>query len=237
MDVELQEKDAWVTLRPNLRNTYDYNAYWEQAIQLFSTRFNRKFLNPIQRIIDLRNLEGEGFSVLTIQCAIIEALAAFKAGKIYNYRMSTPSPNFEYSDSRALFVEFLNGAHIFENNFFIKDASGQTINNTPFSADSFYADVRCGLMHEARTKNNWIITATNRSVKTDTVFLERRGNKIAILRTILHYRIKEYVSNYSDDLRSNGDYHNRLRRFLGRKLDHLFDISPDPINYDWWTND
>ncbi len=237
MDVELQEKDSWVNLRPNLRNTYEYNEDWERSIQLFITRFNRKFLNPIHNIIELRNLEGEGFSIITIQCAIIEALAAFRAGKIYNHRISPSSPNFEYRDSKAIFVEFLNSASIFENNFFIKDASGRPVKNTPFNADDFYSDVRCGLMHEARTKNNWIITATKRSVKTDTIFLERRGDKIAILRTILHYRIKEYVTNYCDDLRNKDIYYNRLRKFLGRKLDHLFDIASDPSNYNWWMND
>lgn len=237
MDAELQEKNEWLNIRNNLRNTFIFNKNWDDAINLFNTRFNRKFLNPIQVLIDERELKGEGFSILTIQCSIIESLAAFRVGKIYNYRFSQSSPNFEYKDSKAIFVDFLQSANVFENNFFVKNDMGESIKNSPFNADDFYSDVRCGLMHEARTKNNWIITATTISVKTEPVFLVQRGNKIAILRTILHYRLKEYMRNYSDDLRRDDDSSNRLRLFLGRKLDHLFDITPDPIEYDWWKND
>ena len=88
MDKELKEIEAWNALRPLLNNSYNYkeNANWAEAIKLFQTRLNRKFFKPIQSIIDKRLLEGEGFTIVTVQCAIIESLASFRTGQIFQQK-------------------------------------------------------------------------------------------------------------------------------------------------------
>jgi hypothetical protein len=37
-------------------------------------------MNTIEKIIKRGTLQGEGFSIVTIQCALIESLAAFRLG-------------------------------------------------------------------------------------------------------------------------------------------------------------
>ena len=119
----------------------------------------------------------------------------------------------------------------YDNFWTLKD--GNLEKDTPFSADKFYSDVRCGLMHEARTKNEWFINTTKKSIKTEKIFLEKEGDKVKILRSILHYRLKAAVDSYCSELADNNEDGEKLRRFFGRKLDHLFDIDRDK-NYDWW---
>ena len=60
----------------------------------------------------------------------------------------------------------------------------------------------------------------------------KRGDKISILRTVLHYRLKQYVNDYCEELRQVNSA--ELRRFLGRKLDNLFETLTDKNNYEWW---
>jgi hypothetical protein len=236
MGKEIPEIEKWKQLRISLKSTYDYDGHWKDAIDLFNMRLENKFIGPIGDLVDFGDLSGEGFSIVTIQCALIESLAAFRLGKIFNYQRSRNSPSYEYSRSKDIFTDFLHDAPIFENVFWITNKSGVKETDKPFSADDFYSDVRCGLMHEARTKGNWIITAGKSNAKTEKVFLESDGDKIKILRNVLHHRLIEYIEQYSNALKENSDQGKTLRRYFARKLDHLFDITQDPANYDWWID-
>lgn len=89
MDKELEEIANWKRLRPLLNNTYDFNVNrenWTKAIKLFQTRLDRKFFKPIKSIIDKKILEGAGFTIVTVQCAIIESLASFRTGQIFSHK-------------------------------------------------------------------------------------------------------------------------------------------------------
>jgi len=232
MDIEFEEISSWKTIREKVKDNYKFNPDWEEAIKLFKNRLDRKFFNPIEELIKQKKQEGEGFTIVTTQCALIESLASFKTGQIFNHKKNKSSPKYEYNESKKMFVDFLNENSIFENNFWtLKD--GNLEKDTPFSADKFYSDVRCGLMHEARTKNEWFINTTKKSIKTEKIFLEKEGDKVKILRSILHYRLKAAVDSYCSELADNNEDGEKLRRFFGRKLDHLFDIDRDK-NYDWW---
>lgn len=61
----------------------------------------------------------------------------------------------EYSSSSDIFVSFLVNRTPFKNDF----SNGN-------SARDFYEGVRCGLLHEARTKNGWTIWAKSGDGKT-----------------------------------------------------------------------
>ena len=232
MDIEFEEISSWKTIREKVTDNYEYNSDWKDAINLFKTRLDRKFFNPIEELIKQKKQEGEGFTIVTTQCALIESLASFRTGQIFNHKKNGNSPKYEYNESKKMFVNFLNKDSIFENNFW-SFIGGKLKKNTPFSADKFYSDVRCGLMHEARTKNEWFINTTKKSIKTEKIFLEKDGDKVKILRSILHYRLKEAVDSYCSELKENNKESEKLRKFFGRKLDHLFDIKKDE-SYDWW---
>lgn len=233
MDKELVEIERWKSVRAKIKDSYDYNDDWNQAINIFKNRLENKFFEPIENIINRRTFKGEGFTILTVQCALIESLASFRTGQIFNHKKNGDSPSFEYKQSGEIFENFLTSASIFKDNFYIESADGQIVKNTPYNAELFYKQVRCGLMHEAKTKGNWIINANSKHDKLDKIFLVERNGKISILRTILHYRLKQYVNDYCEELKHENS--NNLRRFLGRKLDNLFETTNDKIQYEWWN--
>lgn len=236
MDVELEEKKDWAKIRLTLNQKFDYDDSWERAIKLFENRVNRKFFNPVKLIIDGKALEGEGFTIVTVQCALIEMFAAFRTGRIFNHNRSSTSPKYEYDKSQQMFTSLLRSAKIFKDNFWELNQKNKPVIDKPFSAKEFYTNVRCGLMHEARTKGNWYITATpkNKSVKTEKQFLVLEDGKIKIYRTVLHYRLTEYLTDYLNELREMNNDGNELRKFFARKLDNLFDYQPDS-KFDWWN--
>lgn len=234
---EIEEKSEWAKIRVELDDqTYKYDkVWWEEAIELFDRRARRKFFDPIQVIINARTLKGEGFAIVTVQCALIEMFAAFRQGKIFNHNRTSASPKYEYKESKAMFVSLLRTASVFKDNFWQLNTKGKTAIDIPYNSVDFYKYVRCGLMHEARTKDNWYISATPPSIpaNTEKKFVVNDNGKIKIYRTVLHYRLLDYLTEYENELRSDTKEGEELRKFFARKLDHLFDIPAD--RKDWWT--
>lgn len=126
-------------------------ARWQEAFDsYFHTRLSLRYLEPIKVLQENGSLRGEGFSIVAIQCSLIEFLESTVQGISYRYRpRGAPLPRpHEYSSSSAVFVSFLT-----KRRPFAKDFDGPT-------ARDFYEGVRCGLLHEARTKAGWTIHAT-----------------------------------------------------------------------------
>jgi hypothetical protein len=138
----------WAAFRDTLVVGGDAEA-WGRAFQdYFQTRLDLRYLNPIRILQKYGTFEGEGFSILALQCTLIEFLESTVQGVNYRYlrRGEHLSPH-EYNDSSNLFARFL-------------------CNQPPFSQDfdedlarEFYSEIRCGLLHEARTKGKWRVWA------------------------------------------------------------------------------
>jgi len=235
MNKQILDRNHWHLLRAKLRNNYDYNDNWRNVIELFRQRIENYYLAPINKIKDPGALKGEGFTILTIQCALIEMFAAFKSGKIHNHRKLAGGPSFEYKIADDCFINFLQTETIFENHFYTM-IGGQKIPNNPFSAKEFYSSVRCGLMHEARTKGSWVINAKKTYLGNERIFITQVNGTIRVDRTILNNLLNEYLQNYLAQLAVQNQNGNTLRRLFGRKLDHFYDILPDSQNYDWWED-
>lgn len=235
MERQKLDKKFWMEKREIVNNFYSYNDEWEEIINRFQIRVEDFYFDPIDNVKDPNKLKGEGFTILTIQCALIEMFAAFKSGKIYKYDKKRDDPNYTYKHADECFISFLYSEEIFENHFYTIQ-EGRVEKDKPFSAKEFYDNVRCGLMHEARTKGDWVINAKQSYSGADKVFItKRKNNNISVDRTILNVQLKKYFSNYLSDLSSNDHQGEKLRRLFARKLDHLYDI-PQDINYNWWDD-
>ena len=77
-------------------------------------------------------------------------------------------------------------------------------------------------------------TSLEKNSKTEKIFIETENEKIKIYRTILHYRLLHYLSEYKNELCQNNKKGMKLRKFLARKLDDLFEIN-DKEQKDWWN--
>lgn len=141
--------DDWTSFRQTLVPGSGPELWQTAFTEYFCERLASRYLEPISVLQANGTFQGEGFSIVAIQCSLIEFLESTVQGLSYRHRRRNDSPlgPDEYSDSGDIFVQFL-------------------INRQPFATDfnrdtarDFYESVRCGLLHEARTKNGWTIWA------------------------------------------------------------------------------
>ncbi|MBI4380326.1 MAG: hypothetical protein HY574_03955 [candidate division NC10 bacterium] len=122
---------------------------WQRAFQeYFRDRLDLRYLNPIRILQEHGTFQGEGFSILAIQSTLIEFLESTVQG--VNYRYLRPGEKlgpYEYSSSSEVFASFLRNRHPFARDF------------DEALAREFYREIRCGLLHEARTKGEWKVWA------------------------------------------------------------------------------
>jgi len=176
--------DDWKAFKLKLAPGGD-PAAWEMAFtDYFHGRLSARYLDPIKVLQDSGSSLGEGFSIAAIQCSLIEFLESTVQGKSYRLLKngSPPLTTDEYSGSRVMFESFL-------------------VNRVPFQAEfdgplahDFYEGVRCGLLHEARTKNGWVIWAEHGSKIIDATgdpkILYRNDFQRALLDFIAAYKTK-----------------------------------------------
>lgn len=238
MKRQILDLNFWLAQRQIVKKSYDFNEHWSETIERFKKRIEDFYFTPIENVKEPNKLKGEGFSILTIQCALIEMFAAFKYGKIHKYNKNVNDPNYTYKRADDCFIPFLQTEPIFENHFYIIDNNNNHLKDQPFSAIEFYNKVRCGLMHEARTKDEWVINAKLQYQGNETIFIIRDTvtNKISIDRTILNKQLKKYFLDYLAVLKQENNNGNQMRRLFARKLDHLYDIPADTYNFEWWND-
>lgn len=167
-------KNDWVKFAKLLVPGGDANVWAEAFNTYLLARLQSRYLGPIGMLRDKGRWEGEGFTIVSIQCALIEFLAATRAGKKYRHK-NAQSPH-EYQNSRKLFVDFLFQTAPFDK-LFSEGAAGD-----------FYINVRCALLHEARTKDGWIIWVTG-AVPVDC-------KKKIIYRDSFQATIEGYINDY-----------------------------------------
>jgi Gamma-glutamyl cyclotransferase, AIG2-like len=201
---------AWKNLRLKLLDGLHQNANeksdWEFAYSLFHTRIKTRFLNPIDWILEKRHNVGEGFSVVALQCILIEFLEAFYQGKIYT--TSKEPRNFEYNSSRNLFCDFLMKHEPFSD-YFKKEAN----------ATGFYDNIRCGLLHEAATKQTSRINNAPRH-KMLVLFEENDPSNMRIYRENFYQALCDYIASYKIKLLAEKD----LQMNFIRKWDDICGI-------------
>lgn len=191
----------WFTLKTRLQSTPS-QALWDSAFRRFyRKRIDTRYLNPIASIRDTQS--GEGFAITALFCSLIEFLESCERG--HNFRL-VPAPQLqphEYNQNQAsgYFKDFLRNREPFK-----------TLVPTAL-VDSFYSDVRCGLLHEARTKGTWIISS---KLSADTL-VSQSAARITLFRRQLVPSLEKYFSDYRNRLLSDP---NTQKAFI-RKFDFL----------------
>ena len=197
----LQAKD-W-NLRKIELSAGGNEALWAKTFDEFlMTRLSLRYLTPIKILQDNGTFQGEGFTIVSVQCALIEFLAALKVGKSHKLlKKGEKVGEHEYTSSNALFCDFLFEEEPFKKCF-----------PDIFEAREFYKNVRCALLHEARTKNGWKIWASG-SLAVDV------KEKI-VRRDALQVAITSYLEAYGLILTKDHD----IQAAFIRKFDNLADI-------------
>lgn len=73
----------WSALRPSLNEPFQL-ATWRSAIDIATDRIHNRFLRPVQILRDdpANRESGFGFAMLALDCLLIDALQAFREGRV-----------------------------------------------------------------------------------------------------------------------------------------------------------
>jgi hypothetical protein len=191
----------WIKLKQEMTGDGGNRAHWEKAYQdFYLARITTRYLEPIKRIESGDTLMGEGFAIVTLFCTLVEFLESCEKGTNYVRKDTNDLGKHEYNGSKECFKSFL--------------SSRSPFNRLIPLAESFYSDVRCGLLHEARTKGGWTISGDEPPAKQ---LVDETGGEKRILRKALRAALEEYFEDYKARLFK----HKETQDAFIRKFDHL----------------
>lgn len=172
---------------------------WVRAFdEYFHPRLETRYLQPIEAIKNICKAEGEGFSMMAILCTLVEFLESTVQGR--NYAFGEKETDLVYPKSDLIFISFLEKRPPFSGKF-----------NDGLAKD-FYIKIRCGLLHEAKTKGGWRILEESQDQST----IIDRDEKI-VYRNDFQLAIKQFIAWYRNELQAK----QKFQEAFIRKFDHL----------------
>lgn len=217
---KLTTKD-WEELVTNLNSEKDEN--WGLAFHFFEERIKTRYLNPIHTILKMEDNLGEGFAVLNLQCSLIETIESFINGWVYHNDGIRKNLNGWFQNivqDETHIKKIQNNLYIFES-FFKNHLIFKKINGK-----HFYFNVRCSLLHETQTKNNWKIkldkdnTGVNYEEKNDEKLIYREN-----FQKDLEKLINDYKNAIINDTKFCEIESKELRINFIAKFNHICDKS------------
>jgi hypothetical protein len=164
----------------NLNLSDRKSADWDTAIEYLKLRLTERFIDPIDKLIELESElpavdKKYGFAVLAIDCLLSETIQAFYEG------ITDAS-----GKSKRLFKNFLREKDSFKHYF------------TEEQAEDFYKKFRCGILHQAQTSADTKIWAIG-----DLIM--REGDFVIVNRDLYHEKIKKELEIYLAKLKRKDD--------------------------------
>jgi len=153
------------------------SADWDKAVDILAARIRDRYIQPVDFLIAAEENKPPserryGFTVLAIDCLLVETLAAFIEG-------------LEDTDgeSKRIFRSFLR-----TRKQFAADFSNDEI------ANKFYKQFRCGILHQAETGGSSRVWSVG-------PLLWVNGDSITVNRNKFHDSLKEEFQTYLTELR------------------------------------
>lgn len=178
----------------------DSRSSWVRAVEVLERRIRTRFLEPARLLLASRSA---GFSVLLIDCAVVETAQ----------RLRSESPQ----TSRARVTKFLREQPSFRPYFDDGTPHRAVDKNCPCVACSFYRHVRSSLVHGTETAAGWLIRAR------ETALLSGRQGRWVLDRTRFHHGVVTEFAAYCSDLTAGPD--RELRRRLRAAIDTICGLS------------
>lgn len=174
-------KDSYLNLNLTLQSS---EADWNTAVAILKDRIEGRYINQIDLLSN--DINSNGFTIMALNCLLIETLYQFKEGKD-----KTPTRQNKEVYSDFLMQEF---PHEF---------------NAKNIADSFYINIRCGILHSAQTKNE------SRLSDREDVVVTFEGNTLVVSVNGVSSLLKAYFERYLQKL-SNPDEVTLRNNFINK---------------------
>ncbi|MFH0783008.1 MAG: hypothetical protein V2B20_13815 [Pseudomonadota bacterium] len=182
----------WVTARDS--NPFD----WVLATNIFFDRINGRFLKPIDLISSDKTInEFCGFSTMAIDCLLVETLYQFYNG------IDETSGRHDMA-----FWKFFRESDFFKTEFIRRKAF------------IFYGHFRCGILHQAQTKNKSIIRI-NRDKMIEYVNPADPSSGLVVDRKRFHKAITDEISSYIDKLKSTAPENKNIQNNFIKKMNYI----------------
>ncbi len=168
----------------NARNKND----WSLMVDIFTDRIEGRYLKPIRLIEKDDDIsEFSGFAILALDCLIIETLNQFYKGM-----------DETVGEHRLAFWEFFKKSEFFKESFSRKKAF------------VFYSHFRCGILHQAQTKNKSLVRIE--CEKMIEPISSHLSYGLIVDREKFHDALESEIKSYKEKLESCGDEWDSLRK-------------------------
>ncbi len=161
---------------------------WKRMIEIFQDRINFRYLQAVRELVDADNRQLTrrfGFSILALDCLLIETLAQFYDG----FKNSEEAKNQLKLNNTQYYVRFMTQNSFVLRNFF-----------DPISAELFYKTIRCGILHQAETQRRSKILLKKRDLPFEVT---DQGKGITVYRLRFHKLVEEEFSEYCKCLKND----------------------------------
>lgn len=178
----------------------DNNVNWTDGISIIKDRFFSRFFSQIEKIKDD---EFSGFVVMSIDCLLIETLMQFYLG------VDNTEVNYK-SEQWKVFKDFFKNSTYFKADF-----------KTNKICKTFYQQFRCGLLHQAQTKEKSLIKICQTNLLT---LADTKNVKVGLIidRTQFHNSLfsefNEYIQKLTDNKNNFAGENLRIKAILKMDL-------------------
>lgn len=193
-----------ISISPKYRKSHWHEAHknndWNKMVEIFEDRIRSRFLKPISLIANDRDIgEFSGFSILALDCLIIETLNQFYSGH----------DETEGAHDKAFW-------NFFKNSEFFKDHFSRK------KAFTFYSHYRCGILHQAQTKKKSVVRIDQstmiQSVEPDI------SKGLIVDRSKFHKAVEDEIASYMVKLKTGGKENLELRSNFVKKMNIICGI-------------
>lgn len=187
-----------ISISPKYRSSHWQKAHadsdWDSMVEIFRDRIESRFLKPIRLIAEHHDIgEFSGFSILALDCLIIETLNQFYSGL-----------DETAGAHNKAFWNFFKSSEFFKNHFSRKKAF------------TFYSHYRCGILHQAQTKRKSVVR-----IDQKTMIQSVEGNiseGLIVDRSKFHEAVENEISSYMERLKRGGEENAELRSNFVKKM-------------------
>lgn len=190
---------------------------WETAVEIFEDRIRYRYLDAIDELqrsdngyYSLHAQRRFGFSMMALDCLLLETLAQFYEGLKDSDEARRPPISL---DNMQFYVRFLaHKSFVLSNHF------------DEITASMFYKQIRCGILHQAETKGNSTIWYRGKDHLDEPFELSEDKKSLRIYWFNFHKNVKEEFDAYCVCLRTNQppDYRGNFKK----KMDNICRVTP-----------